>query len=110
MARRPTFVCLIRATRPDFTLQNITPEELAAMQAHAVYQQQLLEEKKLILSGPCLDGAFGLGLFEAESAEEMRQIVEHDPAVTSGVMSPEWHPFRLGDIRLPEEEPTTSTS
>ena len=103
MARRPTFVVLIRSTRPDFTIENITPQELAAMQAHAAYQEQLMAEKKLILSGPCLDGAFGLGLFEADSADDMRQIIENDPAVTSGVMSPEWHPFRLGTIRLPEE-------
>ena len=103
MARRPVFVCLIRPTRPGFTLENMTSEERAAMQAHGVYHQQLLEEKKLILSGPCLDGAFGLGLFEADSAEEMRQIVEHDPAVSRGAMAAEWHPFRLGDIRVPEE-------
>ena len=104
MARRPVFVCLLRPTRSGFTLANITPEEQAAMQEHGRYHQQLMAEKKLILSGPCLDGAFGMGLFEAESAEEMRQIVEHDPAVTSGVCVPEWHPFRLGDIRVPEEE------
>lgn len=103
MARRPVFVCLIRPTRPGFTIESMTPEEKAAMQTHGAYQQQLLEEKKLILSGPCLDGAFGMGLFEAASAEEMRQIVENDPAVTSGTMTPEWHPFRLGDIRVPEE-------
>jgi uncharacterized protein YciI len=72
------------------------------MQAHSVYQQQLMDAKKLILSGPCLDGAFGLGLFEAASAEEMRQIMENDPAISSGIMAPEWHPFRLGDIRVPE--------
>jgi uncharacterized protein YciI len=103
MARRPIFVCLIRPARPGFTIEGMTPEERAAMQAHSVYQQQLMDEKKLILSGPCLDGAFGLGLFEADSAEDMRQIAEHDPAVTSGAFTPEWHPFRLGAIRAPEE-------
>ena len=102
MARRPVFVALIRPTRPGFTIESMTPEEKAAMQAHSVYQQHLMIEKKLILSGPCLDGAFGLGLFEADSAEEMRQIMENDPAISSGAMSPEWHPFRLGDIRVPE--------
>jgi uncharacterized protein YciI len=81
----------------------MTPEEKAAMQAHGVYHQQLMDEKKLILSGPYLEGAFGMGLFEAGSAEDMRQMVEHDPAVTSGMMTAEWHPFHLGSIRVPGE-------
>ena len=105
MARRPIYVVLIRSPRPDFTMENMTPEEKAAMQAHGAYQRQLMAEKKLILSGPCLDGAFGMGLLEADSAEEMRQIMERDPAVTSGAMRAEWHPFLLGAIRLPEDEP-----
>lgn len=103
MARRPVFVALMRPTRPGFTLASMTTEEKAAMQAHSVYHQQLMDAKKLILSGPCLDGAFGLGLFEAESTEDMRQIIENDPAISSGIMAPEWHPFRLGDMRVPEE-------
>lgn len=107
MARRPVFICLIRPTRPGFTIDSMTPEELAAMQAHGVYHQRLRAEKKLILSGPCLDGAFGMALFEAESAEEARSIIENDPAVSSGITIPEWHPYRLGDIRVPEAESAT---
>ena len=103
MARRPTFVTLLRSFRPDFTLENMTPEEKAIMQAHGIYLRQLLDEKKLILAGPCLDGAFGLGVFEAESAEDMRQILEHDPAATSGVFFHEWHPLSIGLFRVPED-------
>ncbi len=103
MAERLTFVCLIRSTRPDFTIESMTPEEREAMREHAAYHQRLRDAKKLILSGPCLDGAFGLSLFEAESAEEARQIIEQDPAVSSGAMLPEWHQFALGRIRVPED-------
>ncbi len=103
MPRRPIFVCLVRPTRPGFTPQSMTPEEREAFQAHFRYHEQLMAEKKLILSGACHDGTFGMGLFEAGSAEEMRQIIENDPIVASGVVTPEWHPFRLGDIRVPEE-------
>jgi uncharacterized protein YciI len=106
MAQRPFFVYLIHAARPGFTLENMTPEEKAAMLAHVAYLQQMMDAKKLILAGPCLDGAFGLGLFEADSAEDMRQIAERDPAVTSGAFTAEWHPFRLGKLRVPEEAPT----
>ena len=80
----------------------MTPEERAAMQAHGAYQRQLTAEKKRILSGPCLDGAFGMGLFEAESAEEMGQMMDRDPAAISGLFTIEWHPFALESIRLPE--------
>jgi uncharacterized protein YciI len=106
MASRPTFVVLLRSFRPDFTLENMTPEEKTIMQAHGLYLRQLLAEKKLILAGPCLDGAFGLGVFEADSAEDMRQMLEHDPAATSGAFFHEWHPVRIGFLRVPEEPPT----
>ena len=107
MARRPTFVTLLRSVRPDFTLESMTPEEKAIMQAHGLYLRQLLEEKQLILAGPCLDGAFGLGLFEADSAEDMRQMLAHDPAATSGAFFHDWHPVNIGLFRVPEAESGT---
>ena len=94
MENRSTFIGLIRPTRPGF-VEQMLPEEEAAMQAHAAYLDQLLSETTFFLIGPCLDRAFGLSIFEAESLEAAHQIMAHDPTVERGVMTAEVHPFRI---------------
>lgn len=88
------YVYLIRATRPGFA-EGSTPEEDAAMSAHFQYLKGLLAEGTLILAGPCLDTAFGVVIFRAQSLEDARRIMESDPSVMSGVMGAELHEFRV---------------
>ena len=94
MENRATFICLIRPTRPGF-VEEMLPEEVATMQAHSAYLDRVAEETTFHLIGPCLDRTFGVSIFEAESLEAARELVEHDPAVERGVMSAEVHPFRI---------------
>ena len=94
MENRTTFIYLIRATRPGFA-EEMLPEEIEAMQAHAAYLDRLTGERRFFLIGPCLDRAFGISVFEAESLEEARQIAAHDPSVERGVMTAEVHPFHI---------------
>ena len=94
MENRSTFICLIRPSRPGF-VEQMLPEEEAAMQAHAAYLDQLLSETRFFLIGPCLDRAFGISIFEAESLEAARQMMADDPTVERGVMTAEVHPFRI---------------
>ena len=101
MENRSTFIGLIRPTRPGF-VEQMLPEEVVAMEAHAAYLQQLLSEKTLILAGPCLDRVFGCLIFEAESLEAAHQIMAHDPTVERGVMTAEVHPFHISFLRQPE--------
>jgi uncharacterized protein YciI len=101
METRSTFIGLIRPTRPGF-VEQMLPEEEAAMRAHAAYLRQLLSEKTLLLAGPCLDRAFGCAIFETESEESARQIMAHDPTVERGVMTAEVHPFSISFLRQPE--------
>ena len=49
----------------------------------------------MLLAGPCLDGAFGIVLFEAESDEAARAFMASDPAIQGGVMTGELHPLRI---------------
>jgi uncharacterized protein len=88
------FVYLIRPQRKGF-IENMTEEESAIMGSHFQYLQSLLSEQKLILAGPCLDAAFGIVVFRAETLESGRQIMENDPAVLAGIMDAEIHPYRV---------------
>jgi uncharacterized protein YciI len=93
-----TYIYLIRATRPGFA-DGSTPEEDAAMSEHFAYLKGLLADGRLILAGPCLDTAFGVVIFDAETEEEARSMMETDPSVRAGVMSAELHPFRASLLR-----------
>jgi uncharacterized protein YciI len=94
MENRSTFICLIRPARPGFTEQML-PEEVDAMRAHSAYLDRLLNDITFHLIGPCLDRAFGVSIFDAESLEAAREIVVHDPVVERGVMTAEVHPFHI---------------
>jgi uncharacterized protein YciI len=71
--------------RPDFVM-TMTPDEQAIMGAHAAFLQQQLAAGTLVVAGPVLDpaGPFGMAVFEAESIDEVRRILERDPAKAIG--------------------------
>ena len=78
------FIRLI-ANRPNFAM-SMTAEELAVMRAHIEFLQDQLAAGTLVVAGPVLDpaGIFGMAVFEAESMEEVRRILERDPARALG--------------------------
>ena len=101
MENNTTFIYLIRPTRPGF-VERMLPEEAAAMRAHSAYLRQLSSETTFYLIGPCLDRAFGIAIFDAESLEAARQMMVNDPAVERGVAAPEIHPFHISFLRQSE--------
>lgn len=94
MSDIPTYVYVIRATRPDFS-ETMSAEEEKIMSVHFEYLEKRLHSGELVLAGPCLDGAFGIVVFRAESKEEAEAFMNNDPAVKGGLMAAELHPFRL---------------
>ncbi len=99
MSQQQTYLYMIRATRPDFSPEAMTPLEQQLMGEHWGYLQQLFAQGQLLLTGPCTDGAFGIAIFEASSLDDARQIATNDPAVKGGVMSVELHPYRVSLLR-----------
>ncbi|MFT3766716.1 MAG: YciI family protein [Minicystis sp.] len=92
---QPThFVYLIYPPRPTF-LQDATPDEKEIMGRHFAYLKELSERGKLLLAGPTLDGAFGIGIFKTSDAAEAQRFADGDPAVVSGLVKPVLHPARL---------------
>jgi uncharacterized protein len=87
------WLCIIRPPRPTF-MEDSTPEENEVMRAHFEYLKGLLEDGRLILAGPSLEPPFGIIVFEAETEDEARRLIEADPSVAAGLQTPELHPFR----------------
>lgn len=89
---------IIKRPRQNF-IETMTEEEAEIMSKHFVYLQEKLREGKLILAGPVTTGEFGLSVVETESEEEAVEIMNNDPAVLSGIMTPTIYPYRVSLLR-----------
>ena len=88
----------IQPTRPEMLIDGATPEEDAAVDAHFSYLQDLTRRGVVLLAGRTLNtdpSAFGIVIFQAESDQHARDIMQADPAVCAGVMRAELFPYRV---------------
>ncbi len=92
------YLCIKRPPRKDFA-DTMTDEESEIMSIHFAYMKQLLADGVLIMAGPVTTGEFGVSVFEAESDEAAKEIVNNDPAVAIGLMKPEIYPYRVSLFR-----------
>lgn len=92
------FIYFIRPHKENFA-ENMTEEEGEIMGVHFEYLKGLLESGTLILAGPETTGKFGIAVIEAESESDAREIMLNDPAVKSGIVSPELYPFRVSLLK-----------
>lgn len=86
--------CLyLNPPRPTFFM-DITPEEREIMGRHAAYWAKLMEEGLVIAYGPVLDpaGAYGMGIVEVESDEQLQEFMANDPA--NGLNKYEFYPMK----------------
>ena len=67
--------------RPDFA-QSLSPGEKKIMGEHAAYWKNLLQKGICLIYGPVLDpkGAYGVGIVEVESEEQLNALITNDPA------------------------------
>jgi uncharacterized protein YciI len=56
-----------------------------ARPAHREYLNGLIQQGKLVISGPFSDDSGGLLVYEAETAAEAEKLVAEDPFATQGV-------------------------
>jgi uncharacterized protein YciI len=90
----PAFAYRILPPRPDF-VATITAVEGAVMGEHFAYLQELEAAGRVIFVGRCENGDYGFGVFEFANEAEARSVMARDPAVASGLMHMELHPFRV---------------
>lgn len=69
--------------RPTFS-QDITPDERAIMMQHIAYWTELMNKGKVVVFGPVMDpaGAYGMGVVEADTEQELIDFMNGDPAAT----------------------------
>ena len=78
-----------------------TPEEVELISQHFARLKLLMEQGVVILAGRTLNtdpSSFGIVIFNAESEEAARAIMEGDPAVRGGVMRAELFPYGVALI------------
>jgi uncharacterized protein YciI len=92
MPDKKHFFLKLIASRPTFA-QDMTDEERAIMQQHVGYLTDLMNKGIVKAFGPVFDpnGAFGMGIIEAESEEQVKEITINDPA--SGINRYEIYPM-----------------
>jgi uncharacterized protein YciI len=92
------YLYTVHATRLEMLTQGPTPEEMAIVDEHFSYLQDLAAKGPVLLVGRTQNNdetTFGIVIFEAGSEEEAHAIMNGDPAVAQGVMHGRLYPYRI---------------
>jgi|SRR5947207_2423608 len=93
-----TFIYVLRLA-PKFQNESAwTKEDHAVAQRHFERLQAAAEHGPVILAGRTeepADKTFGIVIFEAPDTAAARVFMENDPAVKSGLMTAELHPYMI---------------
>ena len=86
--------------RPTFD-QDMNDEEREIMARHAQYWVEIAERGRIVAYGPVRDatGSWGLGVIESGDEDEVRALIDGDPAVTSGMARMECGPMLVSIVR-----------
>ena len=92
------FLYTIKPTRLEMLTGGPTPEEEAIVSQHYNYLKGLTQQGVAILVGRTQtadENTLGIIVFQANSEEAARELMENDPAVKKGVMRATLYPFRI---------------
>jgi uncharacterized protein YciI len=78
MSEALTFVYVLRLVEQE-SLGRMSSYDEAIVDEHFEYLKKALTEGKLTLAGRCLDGAFGIVIFCAESERDAKEFMKSDP-------------------------------
>jgi len=88
----------IQPVRPGMLSEGPTEQESRVVSDHYSYLKELMEQGTVILAGRTQNtdySSFGIVIFNAQSLEMARRVVENDPAVKNTVMRAELYPYRI---------------
>lgn len=98
------FMYVTRLVRPEMFETGATDAENEAFAGHGAHLQRLTDEGTLILAGRTQyedARTFGIVVFSAENESEAEKVMHSDPAVSSGMMTAELHPYYVAFWRNP---------
>ncbi|MCA1618569.1 MAG: YciI family protein [Acidobacteria bacterium] len=97
------FVYVLKLSPRLLDEKNWTERDKQIVGRHFRRLQQMQKDGRLILAGKTLDDAdpsqFGVVVFEAETEEEARGVMEADDAVKEKIMTARLFPFRVALAR-----------
>jgi uncharacterized protein YciI len=97
------FVYVLKLTPRLLDEKNWTERDKQIVGRHFRRLQQMQKDGRLILAGKTLDdadpGQFGVVIFEADTEEEARGVMEADDAVKEKIMTARLFPFRVALAR-----------
>ena len=93
MSRMKTYYFVMLTAGKNRNQDSISVIKL--QQGHMANITRLYKEEKLIVAGPFLDNANwrGIFIFDAKSKEEVEELLKSDPAISSGRLAYEIHPW-----------------
>ena len=81
-------------------IETITDAEAAIMQTHRAHLDQLFEQGVLLLAGPTYGPVnTAVNVIEAPDESAARDLMESDPAISSGLLAGELRPMRVTFLR-----------
>lgn len=92
------FLYRLTPARVEMVTVGPTPEEEAIVSEHFAHLEALTAQGVTLLVGRTQDDSpdtFGVVIFQAESEEQAREIMDSDPAVKRGIMRAKLFPFRI---------------
>ncbi len=105
MSERKQFVYVLKPVRLGMVSTGPTDGEMLVLKRHVAYLERLTQKGTVILFGRTQNAdetTFGLVIFEDESAERAKQVMQSDPAVKEGLMIATIFPYRVAGIRRVE--------
>ena len=93
MSRMKTYYFVMLTSGSNRSQDSITANKI--QQGHMANILRLAKEEKLIVAGPFLDDASwrGIFIFNAKSKAEVEEWLKTDPAISSGRLNYEIHPW-----------------
>ena len=95
---KPThYLYLATPPRPSF-VADATAEEYEILGRHFAYMDEVRDRGQLLLTGPALDGSWGVAIFKVTTMEEAETLMRADPAIAAGLFTGKVHPLAIGPI------------
>ena len=101
----PFFFCRLNPPRATFA-SDMSDEEKATMTKHVAFWTEKAREGISVVFGPVADreGFYGIGVYKVKDEEEMRQLLEQDPAkqILTYVVQPMVRAVVGHEVRYPD--------